>query len=388
MDNVVRPEPHKGSDEKMLGPEPPERRPELIVLGPEPPQGGPLHFMPDHPNVVALLVGAQASQSTVAHFPHISGVILAGGQSRRMGHDKALLPLPDTSSHSDNLQQYPQMTFLQRQVALLTAYCQEVFLVVRDQDQAVEYAAHLRDNLAGSDMPTILTDRVAKSSVGRVSDGLVGRAPARGRPYNETNGYGDLSERVAESSVGRVAESSVGRAPARGRPYNETNGHGDLSERVAESSVGRVAESSVGRVAESSVGRAPARGRPYNETNGHGPLLGLYTGLSAMTTTHAVVVAVDMPFIRPALLSFLVEQPLTDAILVPVVDGVPQVLLAVYPRSILPLVEGRLREGRRDPRSLLEVAPVKTVSEEELRRVDPQLRSFVNVNTPEELERA
>jgi|SRR5215469_4176804 len=123
----------------------------------------------------------------------------------------------------------------------------------------------------------------------------------------------------------------------------------------------------------------------FDRVPDHGPLMGIYSGLSAMTTQCALVVAVDMPFVQPALLAFLLAQPLTEAMLVPLVDDVPQVLLAVYPRSILPFIEERLRQGRRDPRSLLEIAPVQYIQEEQLRRVDPGLRSFINVNTPEEL---
>jgi molybdopterin-guanine dinucleotide biosynthesis protein A len=72
--------------------------------------------------------------------------------------------------------------------------------------------------------------------------------------------------------------------------------------------------------------------------------------------------------------------------LVPLANDVPQVLLALYPHSILPFIEERIRQGRRDPRSLLEIAPVQYISEEQLRQVDPHLRSFINVNTPGELE--
>ena len=120
-----------------------------------------------------------------------------------------------------------------------------------------------------------------------------------------------------------------------------------------------------------------------------GPLMGLYSGLSAMDaaiSSHALVMAVDMPLMQPALVAFLLAQPRSDALLVPVVNGVPQVLCAIYPHSVLPLVEQRLQEGRRDPRSLLEVAPVNYIEEAQLREVDPQLRSFINVNTPEELD--
>ncbi|GHO54199.1 putative molybdenum cofactor guanylyltransferase [Ktedonobacter robiniae] len=119
-----------------------------------------------------------------------------------------------------------------------------------------------------------------------------------------------------------------------------------------------------------------------------GPLMGLYSGLQAIEATHALVAAVDMPFVQPAMLDYLLAQRLDEAIVVPRVEQIPQVLLAVYPRALLPLIEERLRAGRRDPRSLLEKARVHYLEEAQLRRVDPGLRSFVNVNTPEELQKA
>ncbi len=121
---------------------------------------------------------------------------------------------------------------------------------------------------------------------------------------------------------------------------------------------------------------------------GVGPLMGIYTGLREIHSAHALIAAVDLPFVQAALVSFLLSQALPDELVVPVVGGVAQVLLAVYPRTLLPLVRERLRAGRRDPRSLLETAQVHYIEEAQLRTVDPQLRSFLNVNTPEELARA
>jgi molybdenum cofactor guanylyltransferase len=189
----------------------------------------------------------------------IAGILLAGGRSRRMGSDKALLPLPGSQ----------RLTFVEHLSAMLTACCSEVVLVARDAEQAAEYA-------------------------------FVG------------------------------VHTIIDEAP-------------DI-----------------------------------------GPLMGLYSGLQAITASHALVIAVDMPFVQPGVVRLLLSQPLDDALLVPVVSGFHQVLLAVYPRSILPTVAERLRAGRRDPRSLLEVARVRSIDEAQLRVVDPQLRSFVNINTPEE----
>lgn len=124
----------------------------------------------------------------------------------------------------------------------------------------------------------------------------------------------------------------------------------------------------------------------FDQKSGGGPLMGLYSGLSAMQSTTALVVAVDMPFIQPALLTFLLDCYRQDTLVVPVVDGVPQVLLALYPRSILPLIESLLQQGKRAPRALLELAPVHYIEEARLRRVDPQLRSFVGINTPQDLK--
>lgn len=117
----------------------------------------------------------------------------------------------------------------------------------------------------------------------------------------------------------------------------------------------------------------------------YGPLMGLYSGLKAMRASKALVVAVDMPFIQSSLATLLLARASTSALFVPVVDDVPQVLCAVYPRSILPLIESCIVRQRHDPRALLSVAPVEYIQEAQLREVDPQLRSFVNINTPDEL---
>lgn len=125
----------------------------------------------------------------------------------------------------------------------------------------------------------------------------------------------------------------------------------------------------------------------FDEKPGGGPLMGLYSGLNAMQATTALVVAVDMPFVQSALPAFLLDCYKQDTLIVPVVAGIPQVLLALYPRSTLSAIETLLKQGKRAPRALLEVVPVQYIEEEQLRQIDPQLRSFVGINTPEDLQR-
>ena len=106
----------------------------------------------------------------------------------------------------------------------------------------------------------------------------------------------------------------------------------------------------------------------FDEKPGGGPLMGLYSGLNAMQAPTALVVAVDMPFVQPALLAFLLDCYKQDTLIVPRVEGIPQVLLALYPRSILPQIETLLQQKKRAPRALLEVVPVQYIEEARLRR--------------------
>ncbi len=118
-----------------------------------------------------------------------------------------------------------------------------------------------------------------------------------------------------------------------------------------------------------------------------GPMVGLYSGLSAMHSSHAFVVAVDMPFVTREMVMFLQGQVGDEQIVLPVVDGAPQVLCAIYAASILPIVVKKLREGERGPRALLRSVEVKIVDEDMLRGVEPELHSFRNINTPGDFER-
>ena len=106
----------------------------------------------------------------------------------------------------------------------------------------------------------------------------------------------------------------------------------------------------------------------------------------------AAVVAVDMPFVAPTLLARLIAIALAedrDAV-VPVVGGRAQPLCAVYAARVASVAEDLLRGPRRAMHDLLEaLGPrVAYVSEDVLRADDPDLRSFFNINTLDDLTRA
>lgn len=127
-----------------------------------------------------------------------------------------------------------------------------------------------------------------------------------------------------------------------------------------------------------------------DQTPGAGPVAGLATALRASRATRAVlVVGCDLPLVEPALLAALAAALTGDIdAVVPRVDGRAQPLCAAYAPRVAAIAEARLAAA--DPRlvALVESLRVRWLDEPALRAVDPTLRSFVNVNTPDDLRRA
>ena len=91
------------------------------------------------------------------------------------------------------------------------------------------------------------------------------------------------------------------------------------------------------------------------------------------------VLAVDYPLITSDVLRFL-----RDRGGVPLWNGVPQLLCAVWGAELLPALEARIAAGRFDLRGLVERDMIEEAELRERFRGEP----LMNVNTPEELEAA
>ena len=119
-----------------------------------------------------------------------------------------------------------------------------------------------------------------------------------------------------------------------------------------------------------------------------GSLGGIYTGLNASSTEWALVTACDMPFLSAPLLADMAGlRDGVDAV-VPVVDGRPEPTHALYSRRCLPVIENRLRAGQLKISGFFDDVAVRYLPENDVRRFDPDLLSFFNINRPEDLSRA
>ena len=121
---------------------------------------------------------------------------------------------------------------------------------------------------------------------------------------------------------------------------------------------------------------------------GAGPVGGIVTALRTLGQGAHVVVACDMPFLHTDLLRLLLDAVSDefDAV-VPWPDSGPEPLCAVYRSTCLPLLETYLANGGRSARKALASLRMRPIPEIDLRRADPELESFVNLNTPEDLRR-
>lgn len=122
-----------------------------------------------------------------------------------------------------------------------------------------------------------------------------------------------------------------------------------------------------------------------------GALGGIYTALKSANNPVVAIVACDMPFVNPELLSIardrLIDEQV-DAVIPRSEDGL-EPLHAVYRRNTcIPAVKWALESGEWKVISWLSKVELAFVESEELRIYDPEQVAFWNVNTVEDLEHA
>jgi molybdopterin-guanine dinucleotide biosynthesis protein A len=117
---------------------------------------------------------------------------------------------------------------------------------------------------------------------------------------------------------------------------------------------------------------------------GAGPLAGMASGLKAAAAPAAWVVACDLPDVEPALGRLLFDAVDAFDAAVPRPLDRAEVTCAVYRRELAPRIDALLRDGERSLLALLDRSRVRYLGADEVRTVDPGLRSFRNLNTPDD----
>ncbi len=144
---------------------------------------------------------------------------------------------------------------------------------------------------------------------------------------------------------------------------------------------------------------------------GKGSLGGIFSGLQAVPTEHALVVACDMPFLNVDLLRYLIAlAPQADIVVPHAIDPSSNPahegkkmrragkilarasdlhpLHAIYAKACLAPMHAQLRADDLRIISFFETVRVRIVEPAEVDRFDPQHLSFFNANTPDDFQRA
>ncbi len=121
---------------------------------------------------------------------------------------------------------------------------------------------------------------------------------------------------------------------------------------------------------------------------GGGALGGIATGVAAASHDTVLIAACDMPFLDPAVWRLLLGHGEGADVVIPVIGESQETLHALYTKACLPAMERAIAAGRLRVISFFDDVRVQRLDAAVIRTVDPTLRSFTNVNTPEELATA
>lgn len=118
-------------------------------------------------------------------------------------------------------------------------------------------------------------------------------------------------------------------------------------------------------------------------------LTGIHTGLFYSNNPYAFFSACDTPFLKKEMVEILVKQieKKIDIIMPETAAGF-EPLCAIYSKRCLKPAEDHLKANKVKIQWAFRSNRIKNITENQLRTVDPELRSFLNINTPEDLVRA
>lgn len=130
---------------------------------------------------------------------------------------------------------------------------------------------------------------------------------------------------------------------------------------------------------------APVIEDQYRE---RGPLGGIHAALKATTTELNLLLAIDLPFLRPEFLQYLVMEARANSamVTVPEAGGHLHPLCAIYRRPLADLAEAALLRGENKIDALFTRVETHVLSQEELSRQGMSPEMFHNLNTPEDFD--
>ena len=126
----------------------------------------------------------------------------------------------------------------------------------------------------------------------------------------------------------------------------------------------------------------------HDDVGYQGPVGGICYGLQAAAGEFGFVTSCDSAFLNTRLISYLLSLRDDYDVVVPYWEERFQPLLAVYRKTVAPLLQAQLAKGELRPIHLFDKVRTRRVDEDDIRRFDPGGESFFNMNRPEDYTEA
>ena len=117
-----------------------------------------------------------------------------------------------------------------------------------------------------------------------------------------------------------------------------------------------------------------------------GALIGIYTGLFYALHSPCFVAACDMPFLNPAVIDYMVRLGKNYDVVIPSLDDGYHPTHALYSRRCIAQIEQLIGENNFKITDFFHKVRVREVTPAEIQSLNPAMDSFLNINTPEDLE--
>jgi len=124
-----------------------------------------------------------------------------------------------------------------------------------------------------------------------------------------------------------------------------------------------------------------------DDAQGRGPMVGIKAALEVVKTDWVFVIACDMPFVSTGLIQHLAELRGEHDAVVPFAFERPQPLFGFYNKTYLPLMEARMKQGKRSMIRLLDELDTCQLSEQQVKTIDPELKSLLSLDTIEDVKK-
>ena len=117
-----------------------------------------------------------------------------------------------------------------------------------------------------------------------------------------------------------------------------------------------------------------------------GPMTGIFTSLLNSSKQWVFISACDMPFLNKDLIEYMASKRDNSDAVVPVKKGNTEPLFAFYSKRLLASMEKSILADKRGIKEFLSDKRVQYIRTPEIKKRDPGARSFINLNTPEDID--